>query len=82
MLFLSSWSFCLDQPTETSSRSGPDFVDLGSHDGPMPQLVRMFLEGLSRQPGDATSTVATSVGRLVLNQIELMGLAIYLGGKR
>ena len=52
---------------------GPDFDDLGSHDGPMPQRVPMFLDGLARQPGDATSMVATTVGRLVLNQGELMG---------
>ena len=31
----------------------------------MPQRVRMFLEGLARQPGDAISKVATTVGRLV-----------------
>ena len=41
------------------------FHDLGSHHGPMPQRVRMFLEGLARQPGDAISMVATPVGRLV-----------------
>ena len=46
----------------------------------MPQRVRMFLEGLVRQPGNATSTVATPVGCLVLTQGELMELAIYLGG--
>ncbi len=41
---------------------GPDFDDLGSHDGPMPQRVRMFLEGLARQPEDAISIVATTEG--------------------
>ncbi len=38
----------------------------------MPQRVRMFLEGLVRQPGDAISMVTTPVRRLVLNQGELM----------
>ncbi len=39
----------------------------------VPQRVRMFLEGLVRQPGDAISMVATTVCRLVLNQGEPMG---------
>ncbi len=39
----------------------------------MPQRVRMFLEGLARQPGDAISMVGTTVRRLVLNQGEPMG---------
>ncbi len=38
----------------------------------MPQRVRMFLEGLARQPGDAISMVGTPVGRLVLTQGELL----------
>ncbi len=46
-----------------------DGVTLGSHHGRMPQRVRMFLEGLARQPGDVISIVATTVGRLVLNQV-------------
>ncbi len=36
----------------------------------MPQRVRMFLEGLVRQPEDAISMVAIPVSRLVLNQGE------------
>ena len=31
----------------------------------MPQRAPMFLEGLARQPGDAISMEATTVGRLV-----------------
>ncbi len=32
----------------------------------MPQRVRMFLDGLVRQPGDAISILVTTVRRLVL----------------
>ena len=40
---------------------GSDFATW-SHHGPMPQRVRMFLEGLAREPGDAISIVATTEG--------------------
>ena len=46
---------------------------LRSADCRMDQRVRMFLDGLARQPGDAISMVATTVGCLVLDQRELMG---------
>jgi hypothetical protein len=65
------------QPTSSLTyefnMGGSDFGDLGSHHGPMPQRVRMFLDGLARQPGDAISMVANTVRRLILNQAEPMG---------
>ncbi len=67
------WRRGLSNPSRTGNILCLGCRGFWSADCWMPQRVRMFLEGLARQPGDAISMVATTVGRLVLTQGELMG---------